>query len=130
MKPPAKIAYRIAIIFIFLSPFLSFRDHRPSAIQTWPMYVGKHDLCTLRFSDPQGEDPNFHQDSVRRLNWALFRQPGAQFILRNEKMAAGLLNAYCKVPSARQGPAKIQLECFKENMWTTSAHFGGFACEN
>lgn len=129
MKSWRKIAYRIAVVYIFFSPLIRLGERAPSLIQRWPMYAGKRNLCTLRFSDRQGEDPNFHFETQRLLNLGLFRAANTPFILANENRAAKILRAYCNIASTRVRPFRAELQCFKGNSWSKIENFGDTECK-
>lgn len=129
-KSARKIAYCALIAYVFISPVFSVSVPGPSVFQSWLMYVATRNLCTLRFSDPQGQDTHFHEDTQRLLNLGLFRGANAPLILPTEENAGQLINAYCRNPKTRGRPFRVQLQCFKENTWTPVENLGDTSCKD
>lgn len=131
MRSPVKLAFLAAAAFIFLSPLAGILyRHYPSPIQIWPMYSATSPMCTMHFSSAEGNDPNFHIETVRLINQGLDRPDFSRFVLRNEAGAGRLLDAYCFMPSTKHRRAIVDLKCFTQGEWKTSSRSGELACKD
>lgn len=131
MRSPVKLAYWAAAFFIFFGPLLGIYLHMyPSPIQIWPMYSATTPVCTLRFSSPEGDNPDFHLETVRLINQGMDRGEFSRFVLRTEAGVQRLLDAYCFMPTTKHRRAMVNLQCYAGGEWKSGARSGELACKD